>query len=96
MTDRLDSSPVLKEVLGDSLEKLQMFHDMLEKEGEIRGLISPNDIDIIWERHILNSAAVVPFILKSAAGRASGSFNRSTVFCFISEVLSVSFVLYML
>ena len=71
MTDRLDSSPVLKEVLGDSLEKLQMFHDMLEKEGEIRGLISPNDIDIIWERHILNSAAVVPFILKSAERKKS-------------------------
>ncbi|NMM99318.1 16S rRNA (guanine(527)-N(7))-methyltransferase RsmG [Bifidobacterium olomucense] len=62
MTDVLDHSPVLAEVLGDALPVLERFHAKLAEEGEPRGLIGPRDVDIIWERHILNSAAVVPFI----------------------------------
>ncbi|GHT81365.1 ribosomal RNA small subunit methyltransferase G [Actinomycetota bacterium] len=31
---------------------------MLVAEGELRGLIGPNEVDILWERHILNSAGV--------------------------------------
>ena len=58
MTDQLQGSPVLAEVLGDALPKLERFHAKIAEEGEPRGLIGPRDVDIIWERHILNSAAV--------------------------------------
>ena len=59
VTDELDNSPILEEVLGDALVKLRIFHDKLAQEGEPRGLIGPRDVSIIWERHILNSAAIV-------------------------------------
>ncbi len=65
MTDELAGSPILKEVLGEALPQLEMFHVKLAKEGEPRGLIGPRDVNIIWERHILNSAAIVPFIRRA-------------------------------
>lgn len=68
MADELNGSPILKEVLGDALPKLEVFHAKLEQEGEPRGLIGPRDVDIIWERHILNSAAIVPFIREATDG----------------------------
>ena len=65
MTDKLDGSPLISQVLGDATEKLTLFHKKLEEEGELRGLIGPRDVDILWERHILNSAAIIPFIRKN-------------------------------
>ncbi|MBT1162273.1 16S rRNA (guanine(527)-N(7))-methyltransferase RsmG [Bifidobacterium sp. SO1] len=62
VVDQLDGSPVLAEVLGDALPKLEVFHEKLMREGEPRGLIGPRDVLIVWERHILNSAAIVPFV----------------------------------
>ena len=59
MVDELQESPVLARVLGDALPRLERFHDKLSQEGEPRGLIGPRDVDIIWERHILNSAGTI-------------------------------------
>ena len=56
-------------MLGDALGKLKVFHVKLAAEGEPRGLIGPRDVGIIWERHILNSAAIVPFIREATAKR---------------------------
>ena len=67
VTDELDDSPMLEEVLGDALGKLRVFHAKLAEEGEPRGLIGPRDVGIIWERHILNSAAIVPFVKEATA-----------------------------
>ena len=47
MADELNGSPILAEVLGDALPKLEIFHTKLEQEGEPRGLIGPRDVDII-------------------------------------------------
>ena len=69
MADELNGSPILAEVLGDALPKLEIFHTKLEQEGEPRGLIGPRDVDIIWERHILNSAAIVPVIREVTDGK---------------------------
>lgn len=69
MADELNGSLILAEVLGDALPKLEIFHTKLEQEGEPRGLIGPRDVDIIWERHILNSAAIVPFIREVTDGQ---------------------------
>lgn len=67
MADELDGSPILQATLGDALPVLERFHAKLEAEGELKGLIGPRDVSILWERHILNSAAIVPFI-KDALG----------------------------
>lgn len=65
IVDQLDGSPVLAAVLGDALPQLEVFHGKLMREGEPRGLIGPRDVPIVWERHILNSAAIVPFVRQS-------------------------------
>lgn len=67
MVDELNGSPIVADALGDAVKPLTLFHTKLENEGEPRGLIGPRDVSIIWERHILNSAAIVPFI-KEALG----------------------------
>ena len=61
----LDASLALDEVLGSALPALKLFHVKLSEEGVIRGIIGPRDQDIIWQRHILNSAAAVPWIRES-------------------------------
>lgn len=35
---------------------------MLVDEGVLRGLVGPREVDRLWSRHLLNSAAVVPFL----------------------------------
>lgn len=47
---------------GDSFPSVSAFAALLAAEGETRGLIGPRELDRLWERHILNSAAVVPFL----------------------------------
>lgn len=65
--DALEGNPVLGQVLGDALEPLEVFHAKLGREGIKRGIIGPRDQGIIWERHILNSAAIVPFVKEAMA-----------------------------
>lgn len=65
--DELQDSPIPEQVLGDAFPQMVSFHDMLRREGLTRGLIGPRELPIIWERHILNSAAVVPFIKQHSA-----------------------------
>ncbi|BDR55435.1 ribosomal RNA small subunit methyltransferase G [Bombiscardovia apis] len=69
--DQLEGSELLGTVLGPALEPLQLFHDKLAREGLTRGIIGPRDTSIIWERHILNSAAIVPFVKQAC--QAAGS-----------------------
>lgn len=64
--EELEHSTILQDVFGDALPQLRVFHAKLADEGEPRGLIGPRDVDILWERHILNSAAIVPFIIEAS------------------------------
>ena len=52
----------LRELFGPRLDAVSAFATLLAKEGEVRGLIGPRELDRLWEHHILNSAAVVPFL----------------------------------
>ena len=52
----------VEEYFGPSFIKISKFAQELEVQGELRGLIGPREVDRLWERHILNSAAVVPFL----------------------------------
>jgi len=52
----------LHALLGDRYDAVAAFAALLAAQGETRGLIGPRELDRLWERHILNSAAVVPFL----------------------------------
>ncbi|WP_435298905.1 16S rRNA (guanine(527)-N(7))-methyltransferase RsmG [Timonella sp. A28] len=52
------------EFFGDSFDQVAMFADQLAIQGELRGLIGPRELERLWERHILNSAAVVQYLPK--------------------------------
>ena len=49
-------------LLGTRFDAVAAFAAMLAEQGEKRGLIGPRELERLWERHILNSAAVVPFL----------------------------------
>ncbi|MEP7765341.1 16S rRNA (guanine(527)-N(7))-methyltransferase RsmG [Sanguibacter sp. 25GB23B1] len=56
------SHDALREYFADAFPTLATFAHELESQGETRGLIGPREVGRIWERHILNSAALVPFL----------------------------------
>ena len=62
MADPWQDDPRLPAYFGDAWLAVAAFHDFLVAEGELRGLVGPREIPRLWERHLLNSAAVVPFL----------------------------------
>ncbi|HEX7590266.1 MAG TPA: 16S rRNA (guanine(527)-N(7))-methyltransferase RsmG [Demequinaceae bacterium] len=64
--DPLAGDPRLAEYFGERLGAVSAFRDALVAEGETRGLIGPREAARLWERHLLNSAAVVPFLRSGA------------------------------
>lgn len=58
----LGASSVVRDYLGDAYEQVAGFGEMLREQGELRGLIGPREVSRLWERHLLNSAAVVPYL----------------------------------
>jgi len=50
--------PVAAEVFGSRLGLARQYADLLAGPGVERGLIGPREVERIWERHILNSAAI--------------------------------------
>lgn len=45
-------------------EKLLKFAKLLAGEGNIRGLVGPREMSKIWDRHILNSTALLEYLPK--------------------------------
>lgn len=60
--DPLEHDVRVREFFGDRFDVVNEFAMLLAVEGERRGLLGPREYDRLWERHILNSAAVVPFL----------------------------------
>ena len=60
--DPLDGDVRLESFFGSAWTAVQGFHEMLVDQGELRGLVGPRELSRLWERHLLNSAAVVPFL----------------------------------
>jgi 16S rRNA (guanine527-N7)-methyltransferase len=71
--DALGASRAVREFLGEGYDTLVRFHDRLRDEGETRGLIGPREVARLWERHILNSAAVVPYLAGASSVADVGS-----------------------
>ncbi len=45
-------------IFDAALPLAQRYADLLATEGVLRGLIGPREVSRLWERHVLNSAAV--------------------------------------
>ncbi|WP_265522461.1 16S rRNA (guanine(527)-N(7))-methyltransferase RsmG [Oerskovia flava] len=60
--EALATSAAVAEYFGPRLDAVSRFAEMLHDQGELRGLIGPREVPRIWERHILNSAAVTQFL----------------------------------
>lgn len=56
--DILDPPPGAANVFGDGLERAVRYARILAGAGVERGLIGPREADRLWDRHILNSAAL--------------------------------------
>ena len=48
--------------LGPSMAKLRSYVELLGTDGVVRGLIGPRETPRLWDRHILNSAALLPLL----------------------------------
>ncbi len=51
-----------RQVFGDAAGKAEHYANLLAGVGVERGLIGPNEVPRIWERHLLNSAAVAELV----------------------------------
>jgi len=51
-----------REVFGDAAAKAELYAELLAGPGVERGLIGPNEVPRLWERHLLNSAAVASLV----------------------------------
>ncbi|MFI2487244.1 16S rRNA (guanine(527)-N(7))-methyltransferase RsmG [Promicromonospora kroppenstedtii] len=60
--ETLGASDTVKAYFGDAYDGVARYAELLRDQGELRGLIGPREVSRIWERHILNSAAVVPYL----------------------------------
>lgn len=54
--------PRVTELFGDAHETVVRFAALLADQGVLRGLIGPREVPRLWERHLVNSAAVVQFL----------------------------------
>lgn len=71
--ETLGASDVVKAYLGGAYAGVVRYAEMLRDQGELRGLIGPREVPRIWERHILNSAAVVQYLPTSGSVADIGS-----------------------
>jgi len=61
--DPLDGDERLVDYFGEAWPVVSCFADLLRTHGQERGLLGPRETARLWERHMLNSAALVPFVL---------------------------------
>lgn len=71
--ETLADAPEVMAYFGAAYPLVARFAEMLHDQGELRGLIGPREITRIWERHILNSAAVVQFLPETGSIADIGS-----------------------
>lgn len=58
--------PAAQALFGDRLEVAARYVELLATDGVVRGLIGPREAPRLWERHLLNCAAVAELISPSA------------------------------
>jgi len=80
--------------LNSKLDALKAFEALLKKEGDKRGLIGPKDLEIIWDRHILNCLPLVEVIEEnlSVADIGSGAGLPGIVLAIAREDLKITLI----
>ena len=64
----VSAAPQAAEALfGAGMDRAQRYAEILAGAGVERGLLGPREVDRLWDRHMLNSAAVAELL---DAGRA--------------------------
>ena len=65
----------MRDMFGMAWSGLEHYAQMLAEEGQLRGLIGPRELPRLYSRHLVNSAAVVPFLPRhgSVADLGSGA-----------------------
>jgi 16S rRNA (guanine527-N7)-methyltransferase len=59
----VSAAPRAAEALfGSGMDRAQRYAEMLAGAGVERGLLGPREVDRLWDRHILNSAAVAELL----------------------------------
>src|SRR5215470_20179663 len=53
---------VARGVFGAAAAKAECYAELLAGPGVERGLVGPNEVPRLWERHLLNSAAVAGLV----------------------------------
>ena len=65
--DEVSAAPTVAETLfGSGLARAQAYAAILAGAGVERGLIGPREADRLWDRHILNSAAIAELLEPNA------------------------------
>ena len=49
-------------LFGSRLDRAQRYAEILARAGVERGLLGPREVDRLWDRHILNSAAIAELL----------------------------------
>jgi 16S rRNA (guanine527-N7)-methyltransferase len=57
-----DAPSAAVELFGDNFAKATRYAELLATVGVERGLIGPREVDRIWDRHVLNCAAVAELL----------------------------------
>jgi 16S rRNA (guanine527-N7)-methyltransferase len=62
-----------RRVFGDRFDRAVRYAELLATAGIERGLIGPREVDRLWDRHLLNSAAIGELIADGARVVDAGS-----------------------
>ena len=64
---------VAKAIFGDRIELARAYAKALARDSDTLGLLGPRELEILWSRHILNSAVVAQLVADGKAVADVGS-----------------------
>jgi 16S rRNA (guanine527-N7)-methyltransferase len=67
------AADIARDIYGDRFELISRYVDILRSTGVEWGLLGPREADRIWDRHILNSAALTVLIAAGSTVADVGS-----------------------
>lgn len=84
----------MREMFGVAFGAAEHFADMIVAQGEMRGLVGPRELPRLWTRHLVNSAAVVPFLPRrgTVADVGSGAGFPGIVVALLRPDLDVTLI----